>query len=412
MRAAVRRRRFGVSPPSAGCTGLGAPFWSLWWLYLASRATTFVVPFLGVYLVSQRDQSVGFAGAALAVVGAGGTLANLVGGRWVDIRGARFTFVVGMLSTAAAIVAMGTAGARPSLLLAAFFLGAAAELFRPAAASLVAQLVLPAERPWAFGILFWAVNLGYSVSAVTGGVLASIDFTLLFVIDAVACFVVGVVGYVLLPPTTSDTRAGTSKTFAPIRDRLFTGYLASWLLYGIVFAQLTTTLPIAMKADGLSNTAVGLVLATNAIGIVVVQPMILVVVRGRPPFAVLTAGVAMTALGASCLIIAQKPWAYGAGVAVWTSGEILVSAVNQGLIAQFAAERVGVYFGAYGVAWGIVFTVAPLAGTQLLRVSHAMLWEVCVACTLAAAVGFDVVRRMVPSRRPAFNVDLGSARRR
>jgi MFS family permease len=71
--------------------------------------------------------------------------------------------VVGFSGTAVALVALGSAETVPAICAAAVGVGLTAELFRPVGSAAVADL--PAhERVRAFGLLFWAANLGFTVS--------------------------------------------------------------------------------------------------------------------------------------------------------------------------------------------------------------------------------------------------------
>ena len=76
--------------------------------------------------------------------------------------------------------------ARPLWLIAASALltGVAVDIYRPASSAAVADIIDPADRPRAFAIIYWAVNLGVSVSGVLGGLLAVHGWWILFALDA------------------------------------------------------------------------------------------------------------------------------------------------------------------------------------------------------------------------------------
>ncbi len=59
----------------------------------------------------------------------------------------------------------------------------------------------PIERTRAYGLLYWAINLGFAGASVFGGVLAERHFLLLFVIDALTTFAYGAVVFVGVPET-------------------------------------------------------------------------------------------------------------------------------------------------------------------------------------------------------------------
>src|SRR5207244_8760202 len=76
--------------------------------------------------------------------------------------------------------------ARAPALLAAFaFLSAAAgDMYRPAMSAAVADVVPPADRNRAYGLVYWAVNLALSVGLFLGGLVAERSITALFLADA------------------------------------------------------------------------------------------------------------------------------------------------------------------------------------------------------------------------------------
>ena len=67
--------------------------------------------------------------------------------------------------------------------------GLVAELYRPAVQAMVADIVPEAQRLRAYGLLYWAVNLGFSLSPLIAGFVARQSYLALFVADAVTTFV-------------------------------------------------------------------------------------------------------------------------------------------------------------------------------------------------------------------------------
>ena len=208
--------------------GLPRPFWVLWTGTLVNRLGFFVEPFMALYLSSVRHLSLATVGAVLASYGAGSVSSQLIGGALTDRVGRRATLTFGMLANAAALLGLGYARGLPSLVAASVALGVTIDMYRPAASALVADLVPAADRARAYGLLFWAVNLGFSVAMVLGGTLARAGFTSLFWIDAVTCAVFGLLVWRAVPETLpaarGDGAAHERGGFAtalrdPVRDR-------------------------------------------------------------------------------------------------------------------------------------------------------------------------------------------------
>src|SRR5262245_27982620 len=168
-------------------TPLPRSFWVLWAGILVNRAGTFVEPFLIIYLTTQRGLSAASAGTVLVAFGAGAFASQLLGGGLADHLGRLATVVGGMADSFVALLSLGAARTMPALLVAAFLVRVVGDLHRPAASALVTDLVDPVDRRRAFGLNFWAVNLGFTVAAAAAGFLAEVSFTLIFVLDAFTC---------------------------------------------------------------------------------------------------------------------------------------------------------------------------------------------------------------------------------
>jgi MFS family permease len=150
----------------------------LWSGTLINRIGYMVEPFLAFYLTGVRGLPLTTTGAVIAMSGAGSVISQFVSGSLTDRIGRRATLTLGMLANAAALVALGYSRGLVPLVLATLLFGMTIDIYRPASAALVADLVPSGDRPRAFGLLFWALNLGFSVAMVLGGTLARSGFAI------------------------------------------------------------------------------------------------------------------------------------------------------------------------------------------------------------------------------------------
>ncbi|MDL4771253.1 MFS transporter [Spirillospora sp. NBC_01491] len=397
-----RGRLSAFMAPRVG--GLPRPFWVLWAGTLLNRLGTMVEPFLGLYLTGARGLSLAQAGIVMAVMGAGSLVGQLVGGVLADRIGRRATLTFATVATGAAMLAVGYAQGIVAITAAALLLGLVLDMYRPASQALVADLVSPAERPRAFGLLFWGINLGWAVAMVLGGTLAEQGFMWLFWIDAVTCAAFGVLVWRAIPETrpARDPGAGRERGgFTDVlRDRVMVAYVLLTLVYTFVLMQGMTTMPLAMKENGLGPQAYGLAFAANGVLIVTVQPLVSAWLSRLDHSRVMSTGFVLVALGYGLTAPATALWAYTAAIVVWTLGEIIAAAVIQAVVADLAPLHLrGRYSGMYGIAWSGGFLLAPLGGTQLLRLGAPVLWLSCAALGLAAAAGQMALGPAIRRRR-------------
>ncbi|WP_433468386.1 MDR family MFS transporter [Spirillospora sp. CA-128828] len=369
--------------------GFPRTFWVLWAGTLLNRLGTMVEPFLGLYLTTVRGLSLTQAGLVMAVLGTGSLGGQLAGGALADRLGRRVTLTSATVGTGAAMLALGYAQGLAAIVGAALLLGLLLDMYRPASQAMVADIISPADRPRAFGLLFWAVNLGWAVAMVLGGTLAQQGFLWLFWIDALTCAAFGLLVWRAVPETRArEARAERAGGFGRVlRDRVMVAYVLITLVYTFVLMQGMTTMPLAMRLDGLGPRSYGLAIAANGALIVIVQPLVNAWLARRDHSLVMAAGFALVGVGYGLTSLASSAGAYTATILVWTLGEITAASVLQAVVADLAPAGLrGRYGGLYGVAWSGGFLLAPLGGTQLLNAGGTpALWLSCAALALSAA---------------------------
>jgi MFS family permease len=367
--------------------GLPRPFWVLFAGTVVNRLGQFVQPFLALYLVGGRHVDVGTAGTLVSCFGAGALASQPLGGWLADRYGRRPTLVGGLLTTAAGMGAL--AVARPLWLIAvcAVALGAAIDVYRPAASAAVADLVASRDRPRAFGLLYWAVNLGVSFSGVAGGLLAERGWWLLFTLDGLTC----VVFAALVVRGVPETHAGRSPDAATgyrevLGDRLLLALAAVTLVGACVYIQAYVALPLSMRADGLAPAAYGLAYAVNPVVIIALQPLTFPALRTLPQVPLLAASTAVLGVGFFLTGFAHSVPAYALTVLVWTVGEIGFNAVGPSIVNGIAPEHLrGRYNGLIGLAYGASALVGPVAGAHALEAGRWVVWGGALGLSLVSA---------------------------
>ncbi|MFG1999818.1 MDR family MFS transporter [Spirillospora sp. NPDC048911] len=371
--------------------GFPRTFWILWSGTLLNRLGTMVEPFLGLYLTTTRGLSLGQAGLVMAVLGAGSLGSQIVGGILTDRIGRRITLALGTVLTGLAMLALGYAQGIVSIVAAVLVLGLVLDIYRPASQAMVADIISPAERPRAFALLFWAINLGWAIATVLGGTLAQHGFLWLFWIDAITCAGFGVLVWRAVPDSRPErARAGRDEGgfLDVLRDRVMVFYVLIGIVYTFVLLQGMTTMALAMKEDGLGPQAYGIAIAANGVIIIAVQPLVAAWLSRRDHSRVLATGMALVGLGYGLTAVASSLWSYVGTVLVWTLGEIIAASVLQAVVADLAPVHLrGRYSGLYGMAWSGGFLLAPLGGTQLLGIGAPALWLTCLGLGLVAAAG-------------------------
>ena len=265
--SAPKRRRAWWSRNGAD---LPRTFWVVWIGTVINRLGYVVEPFLALYLVRGRGLSVGVAGVLIACFGAGAFVSQPIGGMLADRVGRRATIIIGMTGSAVGFIALGLAPTLVAIGIAAAVCGVAIDLYRPAVAAIVADLVPSQHRPRAYGLLYWGLNIGVGVAAVVGGFLAQHSYWFLFSLDAATCLGFAVVVAVGLPetrPLGHDEERGGYR--AALSDALLVALSAAAFVSGVVYLQSFVTLPLVMSIHGLGPSAYGLAYVVNPVAVIV-----------------------------------------------------------------------------------------------------------------------------------------------
>jgi MFS family permease len=356
---------------------------------LVNRIGSFVLFFLILY-VKQKGYSATMAGLALSAYGVGGVLASLAGGYLADRIGRRNTIAISMFATAVIMMALSRADGFIMIAALTALLGLSAELYRPAASALLADLTEPAARVTAFAVYRIAVNLGVAVGPAMGGLLADRSFTLLFAVDAATSALFGVIALVALPAVSLHAEAELERrpSWPVIRaDRGFIMFLLASLLGGAVFMQFNGALPLQIRALGFSNSTYGMMMSINGAIVLLCELPLTSVTRTRSARRVMALGLVLIGAGFAMTGMRASLGFLVASVVVWSVGEIVFVPVAAAHVANIApVDMRGRYQGAWAVMWGVSHILAPAVGAALFDFNPGLLWPLCAVAATSAAV--------------------------
>ena len=366
-------------------------YWFVWGGTLVNRLGSFVLPMLTIYLTTRRGLTLESAGAIVSGFGAGSLAGVTLGGVLADRVGRRATMLMGLVLGSAAMLALGAADDWWELAVAATALGLLADLYRPASSALIADIVPPEHRLKAFGLLYWAINLGFAVGTAIAGFLAENHFTALFIGDAITTLVFAVIIYRFVPEPARKEPAkdATGSLVTPFLDPVFLPFLILNFLIVVVFFQHFVALPGDMASKGLGASDYGMAIAVNGMMIVFLQPIATRMLKRVGRARVLAVGCLLTGLGMGVNVFAQALPVFILSVSVWTVGEIIMAPVSSSIIADLSPEHLrGRYQGAFFLSWGLAMVVAPLLGPWVVRVTDLRtLWLACVGVGGVCAAG-------------------------
>ncbi|MFD3698483.1 MDR family MFS transporter [Streptomyces sp. NPDC058646] len=394
-------------------SGLPRAFWWLWVSTLVNRLGAFVATFMTLYLTLDRGYSASFAGLVVALHGLGGVASSLVAGVMTDRLGRRPTLLVANASTAFSVALLGFMEHPAAIAAVALLVGMTSNASRPAVAAMMADIVRPEDRVRAFALNYWAINLGFAVSATAAGLIAEHSYLAGFLGEAALTLACAVLVYAKLPesrPAAAASAPGGAAGKAAaaaepetglgtvLRDRRFMGVVGLSFLISLIFTQGSVGLPVAMGAAGFSPADYGLVSAVNGVLIVLLQIPVTRFIEHRDPQRLLVASALLAGYGFAMTAFAGPLWAYALTVAVWTLAEIVNSPTQMSLVARLSPlHGRGRYQGMYTLSWAVAALVAPLmAGVMIDRYGAGWLWAATGALGTLAAAGYWLLMRRLP----------------
>lgn len=391
----------------ASVSGLPRAFWWLWTSTLVNRLGAFVATFMTLYLTIDRGYSASFAGLVLALHGLGGVLSSLVAGVMTDRLGRRPTLLAAQLSTAFSVALLGFMEHPAAIAAVALLVGMTSNASRPAVTAMMADIVRPEDRVRAFALNYWAINLGFGVSATAAGLVAEYSYLAGFLGEATLTLLCAVLVFVKLPESrpVRDTAAGAEAGPAVglgtvLRDGRFMGVVGLSFLISLIFTQGSVGLPVAMGAAGFSAGDYGLVIASNGLLIVLLQIPVTRFIEHRDPQRLLVVSALLAGYGFAMTAFAGSLWTYALTVCVWTLAEIVNSPTQMGLVARLSpVHGRGRYQGMYTLSWAVASLLAPLmAGYVIDRLGPGWLWGATGVLGTVAGLGYWLLMRRLPAQ--------------
>ncbi|MGH3325947.1 MAG: MFS transporter, partial [Streptomyces sp.] len=293
-------------------------------------------------------------------------------------------------------------------------IGVTSQIYRPAAAAmLVDSVTTNQQRLAAFGVFRFAMNVGAALGGLIGGVLAGTSYVGLFLGNAAACLLFGVVVAVLLrdarqPRSDQDDADDADKQADQavgyrqvLADRTLMRFLLMTVVAEFVYIQSTVGLPLHVSDVGLSPGDFGLLIGLNGLLVLVLElPITGAISRYRPEYVlavgnlIVGVGLALTGFMSSMVMLA-------ATVLIWTFGEMITSTISQAYLGSLAPPHmVGRYQGLHGVAYTTGTGAGPLIGGAVYAMGPWALWALIGVAGLLSAQ-LSLPRR----RRAASTVD-------
>ncbi|MCB5168172.1 MFS transporter [Streptomyces bambusae] len=359
---------------------------------LILSAGSFLPSFIVLYLAGNGHSS-SAAGLVLGASGVGSVLGSVIGGHLTDTIGRRAAILLSVVATAGLTAMVPFVGPIALIVVLVGLIGLVSQIHRPAMAAVLVDSVTADQRLAAFGVLRFAQNIGVALGGAVGGVVASMSYVGLFLGEAAALLLFGLIVTVLLrdaPAVQTDAEEAEKDTEAGYRQALGDRTLVRFLLMSVfamfVYIQTTVGLPLHVGDVGMSARDFGLLMALNGVLVVLFElPLIGVVSKYRPHY-VLAVGNLFTCVGLALTGFTTGMGLLAVTVLIWTIGEMVYSSVAQAHLASLTPPGMtGRYQGLYGAAYTVGTGAGPVIGGALYTLAPWALWVMVGVLGLVSA---------------------------
>lgn len=381
--------------------GIPRQVWWLGFVLLVNRSGTMVIPFLTVYLTG-RGFTLGQAGIMMALFGSGSLLGGYLGGWLTDKLGFFTVQVCSLICNGILFIVLGYMLQLWAISICVFLIGSLGDAFRPANATAIAAYSNDHNRTRCYSVNRLATNLGWAIGPAVGGILASINYHLLFWTDGLTCLAAATLLYVLFAG--ENRRAVVQKTAAlpaagssAYRDKLYLKMLGCLLLVTLTFFQLFSMLPVYYKQQvHLPEAMIGWLLALNGLIISLVE-MVLVykLEHRRNSIYYMMTGALLIGCSFLMLNLAHLLPVVVAGILLITFGEMfLFPFINSYWVGRSGQHNRGQYAALYTMTFALAQVLAPTLASQVaLHWSFSTLFYIDFFVCILAATAFYFLRK-------------------
>jgi predicted MFS family arabinose efflux permease len=381
-------------------SGLSRETWLFSIVMFVNRASTMVAPFLSMYITQSMHRSIGDAGLVIALFGLGSVAGSAAGGYFIDRLGFRTIQISTSLIGGLFIISFGMINHFFLLCIWTVLLSFFLESFRPANLTAVVTYSTPQNLTRSYSLNRLAVNLGWGFGSSLGGILAAINYHLLFWVEGMAYIMVSFMIVLLLPPgaktrkTLHHEASPTSNLDSPWKDPFLIRFLLLATIFNSCFILMFRLAPVYWKEElHIGESVIGILLGLNGIIIALFEMVLIRYWESRRPIMYyIASGTLFVAFGYIFLLLpgVYPLWLVLAAVIFLTLGEMMaLPFINTTVMRRATANNKGRYASAYALTWSVAMILGPGTAALIIdRWNYKTLWVIIILVCVGAAVSF------------------------
>jgi MFS family permease len=274
-------------------------------------------------------------------------------------------------------------------------------VFDPANNAMVADVVEPARRLEAYGLLRVAWNLGFAFGPMIGGILLVFSYSVTFLVSALISLVAGLVVAFML--TESFTPGPAKERFALVKElssvrALFLVFCIVCIPMFLMSGQFGTTYTVyANERIHIDTLTIGLVFGLNGVMVVFLQMPLARALEKRDKYLAMALGTVIYGVGYFLVAGVSDGITLAVTMVIITVGEMIVVPVSTDLTVSMSSETErGKYLGIFGLIGSFGWFGSTLVGGILYdNLSNGWLfWGSISAMGMVTAVALVLLRAL------------------
>lgn len=380
-------------------SGLSKETWLLSCVILLNRCGYMAVPFMGLYITQSLNRPESDAGIVISLFGVGAIAGAAAGGKLTDMFGFRpiqilSSIIGGIFFLFFSQIDNFTMLCIMSVLISFFY-----DAFRPANFTAIAAYAAPGKETRSYSLNRLATNIGFSFGITIGGLIASINYKLLFIVDGIVSILVGIAIFLLLPVVKGFRKAAIEKAKdvlvrKPWQDAVFIQFVLLTTVFATCFFLMFRVVPVFFKQEWhIDEAIIGLILGVNGAMIALLEMILISKIENKrsPKFYIVT-GVLIVSISFAFLMIPKSLPIVLALLCIvgFTFGEMFsMPFINTFVIKRSNEFNRGQYAAGFSIAWSIA-QITPVAGFYLAeKLGYNMLWITSAIMLLGCAYGYS-----------------------
>lgn len=362
-----------------------------------------VLPFLSVYLTQSLGYTVKETGVVLSCYGLGSLAGGYLGGMLTDRYGHFIVQFLSLIISGLLFFVLSSITGYYSLMAGFFIISMIAESLRPANSSSISFYAKPENIARSFSLNRMAINLGFTVGPIAGGLLATISYKMLFYADGITCIAAGLVFFLYFrnrkghQPLKKGQETEQVKAKTAYQDLQYLTFILLASFYATMFFQLFMTLPIYYREIyELSEKLIGGLLAINGFTVFTFEMILVYLLSKRfRVYGLIASGTIIMGISFAMLNFGHSLMLLVSSMLLLSFSEIFAMPFMSTYVVDRSNPRNrGSYMGLYVISFSIALILAPYLGSRVISsYGFETLWWGTTAICILTAVGFYIVTR-------------------